>query len=152
MRASEKQGISVSAEPEKDITTGEKIYRKHGIKGARGEAEGGFKSSLKALALLYSRLKEGRDFNLSLADVLIHIISETEDTNIPGRNSIETLSYAEKMCRNFIMSGGVFRENGIEELKKLDRDFIEKKHKPGRKCRYSCNNTFSLFHGQRKFF
>ena len=145
MRASEKQGISVSAEPEKDITTGEKIYRKHGIKGARGEAEGGFKSSLKALALLYSRLEEGRDFNLSLADVLIHIISETEDTNIPGRNSIETLSYAEKMCRNFIMSGGVFRENGIEELKKLDRDFIEKNISPGGSADILATTLFLYF-------
>lgn len=122
---------SISGREESIITTGEKLYRKHGIKGARGEAEGGFRTSLRALAILKSRLEEGWDFNLSLADTLINIIPETEDTNIPGRNSLETLSYAEEKCRTFIKEGGVFSENGIEKLKKLDSDFIEKNISPG---------------------
>ena len=113
------------------VTTGEKLYRKHGIKGARGEAEGGFKSSLRALSILKSHLENEWDFNLSLADVLVHIISETEDTNIPGRNSIETLSYTGNKCRTFIKEGGVFRDRGIEELEKLDKDFIDKNISPG---------------------
>ena len=122
---------SISEGQESIITTGEKLYRKHGIKGARGEAEGGFRTSLRALVLLKSRLEEGWDFNLSLADTLVNIISETEDTNIPGRNSLETLSYAEEKCRAFITGGGVFSENGIERLNKLDSDFIEKNISPG---------------------
>ena len=126
-------------------TTGEKLYRKHGIKGARGEAEGGFKSSLKALAILKSHISEGRDFNLSLADTLIHIISETEDTNIPGRNSLETLSYAEDKCRTYLDGGGVFADNGLEKLKQLDSEFIEKNISPGGSADILATTLFLYF-------
>ena len=127
------------------LTTGEKLYKKHGIKGARGEAEGGFKSSLRALSILKTHIENEWEFNLSLADTLIHIISETEDTNIPGRNSIETLSYAEDKCREFIKEGGVFREKGIDQLKKLDEDFIEKNISPGGSADILATTLFLYF-------
>ena len=127
------------------ITTGEKLFRKYGIKGARGEAEGGFRSSLRALTILKTHLENEWDLNLSLADTLIHIISETEDTNIPGRNSIKTLTYAEDKCRAFIKDGGVFRDNGIEELEKLDKDFIDKNISPGGSADILATTLFLYF-------
>jgi len=126
-------------------TTGEKLYKKHGIKGARGEAEGGFKSSLKALTILKTHLHDRKDFNLSLADTLVHIISETEDTNIPGRNSLSALSYAEDKCRTYIKEGGVFSENGLDKLMKLDNDFIDRNISPGGSADILASTLFLYF-------
>ena len=140
-----KPGSETQPEDNRETTTGEKLFRKYGIKGARGEAEGGFKSSLRALSILKTHLENEWDFNMALTETLIHIISETEDTNIPGRNSIGTLAYAEDRCRTFIKEGGVFRDNGIEELEKLDRDFIDKNISPGGSADILATTLFLFF-------
>jgi len=115
-------------------TAGEKLFIRHGITGARGEAAGGFKSALKAFRRLEADLSDGRDFNLSLLDTLMHIMEEAQDTNIPGRKDISYLNFINREAEKFNKEGGVFSENGFDgpaALKKLDRLFIEKNLSPG---------------------
>ncbi len=132
-------------------TSGERAFKKYGIKGARGEAEGGFKSSLKALSILKNHLNNKEDFNLSLAETLLYIISETEDTNIPGRTSIKMLGYAQDKCREFIKDGGVFKKDGVEKLKKLDNDFISRNISPGGSADILATTLFLYFMEENNF-
>ncbi len=115
-------------------TAGEKLFIRHGIKGARGEAAGGFKSALKALRRLEANLADGKDFNLSLLDTLMHIMEDAQDTNIPGRKDISYLRFINREAEKFNKEGGVFSANGFDgpaALKELDRLFIEKNLSPG---------------------
>jgi len=114
-----------------DQTNGEKLFKKYGIKGARGEAEGGFPSALKALSILKSYLAENVGFEKALAGSLIHIISEIEDTNISGRGSLDTLKYVKKSALSFIKNGDIYRNGATMELEKLDADFIRNNISPG---------------------
>ena len=131
-------GEAASGITEKDIssgknleTTGIRLFREYGIKGARGEAEGGFPSALRALERLKKCLSENMDFNTALAVTLIHIIAETEDTNIPGRGSIDTLSYAKETARSFIMKKTLNTGDTLKELERMDLDFIGRNISPG---------------------
>ena len=58
---------------------------------------------------------------------------------------MKTLSYAEDKCREFIKEGGVFREKGIDQLKKLDEDFIEKNISPGGSADILATTLFLYF-------
>ncbi len=112
-------------------TNGEKLFSKYGITGARGEAENGFKSALKALEILQSHISKGCDFNQALLGTLIHILVYAEDTNILGRNGIDALEYVKLRARVFIDHGGVYADNWFEQLKGMDKDFINKNISPG---------------------
>jgi len=114
-----------------EATNGEKLYIKYGMKGARGEAEGGFRSALKALKILKLHIKDKLDLNKALAGTLISIIAESEDTNIPGRGSLDTLNLVRDTALSFVENGSVYNDNAMTELERIDADFIENRISPG---------------------
>ena len=73
-------------------THGEKLYAKYGIRGIRGEAASGYATVTgTGLRVLSSCLAGGWSFNDAGAATLLHIIAETEDSNIVSRSSYEEL-------------------------------------------------------------
>jgi triphosphoribosyl-dephospho-CoA synthetase len=68
------------------LSNGEKLFIKHGIKGARGEAAGGFKSAVRAgLPALRSALEAGASRNNASIASLLAIMEVCEDSNIIHR-------------------------------------------------------------------
>ncbi|MDX9800181.1 MAG: citrate lyase holo-[acyl-carrier protein] synthase [Spirochaetia bacterium] len=140
------KGEDLNILPELNPTTGERLFIEHGIKGARGEAAGGFKSALKGYSHLRANLSKGRDFNLSLVDTLMRIMEDTQDTNIPGRKDLASLVLINRKAENFNREGGIFRgdrpgaagktnaadaHGAVDAVKALDKLFIEKNLSPG---------------------
>jgi len=74
------------APPQRRLTSGEKIFLAHGLRGIRGEAESGFPSVLTVgLPRLRKALISGANLNDSALYSLFHIMEACEDTNIVAR-------------------------------------------------------------------
>ncbi|MFP4481992.1 MAG: triphosphoribosyl-dephospho-CoA synthase [Thermovirgaceae bacterium] len=74
------------APPQRKLTSGEKIFLAHGLRGIRGEAESGFPSALAAgLPSLRKALASEASLNDSALYALFHIMDVCEDTNIVAR-------------------------------------------------------------------
>lgn len=112
-----------------DLTYGERLYRDYNIMGIRGEAESGYATVIDIALPKFEELckeKEDKDINKILIQTLIYLMSETEDSNILGRHDIDKLSYVREEAKKAIDLGGVYTHEGMEYIKKLDNDFIEK--------------------------
>lgn len=73
-------------------THGEKLYAKYGIRGIRGEAASGYAAVTgTGLRVLEACLAGGWSVNDAGVAALLHIIAETEDSNIVSRSSYEAL-------------------------------------------------------------
>lgn len=110
-------------------TFGEEIYAKHGITGARGEAEKGFPSVLETgLPRLEEGLQEGRSFNDAGCAVLLHLIAAQDDTNLIHRGGRE-LQLQVRHQLAALLENEPFP--AMEKILQLDREFIEKNLSPG---------------------
>lgn len=120
-------------EKKEKLTYGEMLYRTYGIKGIRGEAESGFETVRRvSLPILRKLIKEERNIlNDILVQVLLHLMTEVEDSNVLGRHGFKTLDYVRDCARKALDIGGMYTEKGREYVKKMDRDFIEKNISPG---------------------
>ncbi len=115
------------------LTYGEELFRKHGLKGIRGEAESGFQTVRSISLPLLKKLVKEKEYNINdiLVQVLIYLMSNTEDSNILGRHDIDTLSYVRKKASEAISFGGIFSKEGREYIENMDRDFMERNISPG---------------------
>lgn len=104
-------------------TAGGRIYKKHGIKGIRGEVSGGFKS-ITEISLPYFKKLLNKDVSLNDAGVLtlLKLISKVDDTCIYNRGGIDSMRYAKEKALQAIC------DNNPEAL---DDDFISKNLSPG---------------------
>jgi len=130
-----KKHLSAISEQEKitkqDLTAGEKLFLSHGIKGARGEAAGGFKSAMLGHKVLSADIAAGKDFNLSLIDALMNIMEKTDDTNIPGRKDMNALDYIKSEASEYNRTGGVFCDSDLAVIRQMDIDFTDRNLSPG---------------------
>lgn len=119
-------------EDKENLTYGEKLYFKYGVKGIRGEVEEGFETVLKySLPVLKDLLNDGKHINDVLVQVLLHLIANTEDSNILGRHDQKTLNHAKEMATIALAMGGYFNPQGKEYIEKMDKYFIENNISPG---------------------
>lgn len=115
-----------------NLTYGEKLYLKYGVKGIRGEVEEGFETVLKySLPVLKDLLNDGKHINDVLVQVLLHLIANTEDSNILGRHDQKTLNHAKEMATTALAKGGYFNPQGKAYIEKMDKYFIENNISPG---------------------
>jgi len=115
------------------LTNGEKLFKKHKLKGIRGEVESGFetvrKSGLRELRKL-SR-KENIGSNDKMIQILISLMCITEDTNIVARHNIAALEYVQKYARQIYLNGGISAPEWKTRVEKMDQTFMEKNISPG---------------------
>lgn len=79
-------------------TTGQKLYLRYGITGARGQAEAGFPAVTQiGLPKLEEGLKRGLSINDAGCAALIAILAQTMDTNLIHRGGYET---AQAVCHH----------------------------------------------------
>lgn len=115
-----------------DPTKGERTYRVYGLKGVRGEAEGGFRSVLEvSLPCYLSALETGLCVNDALVETLLHLISTVQDTNVISRHDLDASAYAMGRARTALSLGGVRTPSGQTDIERMDRDFIERNISPG---------------------
>lgn len=109
------------------LTKGERVFIEHGITGIRGEAESGYPVVRNvSLPALTEYLAEGLSINDALAMTLIHIMAEAHDTNIISRHDLSIAEEVMRIAREMIESGF-----GLDDIKRLDDDFILKWISPG---------------------
>jgi len=116
-----------------NLTYGERLFLKYGIKGIRGEVESGFETvrscSLPVLRELIRNTDKTK--NDICVQILLHLMTSTEDSNVIGRHDLSTLSYVKERAKDALSAGGVFTEEGRQRILKMDEDFIMKHISPG---------------------
>jgi triphosphoribosyl-dephospho-CoA synthase len=114
------------------LTYGEKLFLKYGVKGIRGEVESGFRTVLNfGLPVIRGHLKEGKSCNDVLVHVLLNLMTKTEDSNVLGRHDMSVLNYVKHCAERALKLGGAFTKEGMQFIRMLDKDFIEKNISPG---------------------
>jgi len=113
----------------RETTNGEKLYKEKGIRGIRGEAEGGFPSVISTG--LPALKKSSGDWNRRLIHTLLNLMSQVEDSNILGRHNQETLELVQKQTKEVLISDSPADNSEIEILKQMDLNFIEQNISPG---------------------
>lgn len=118
----------LNIENKRNLTYGETLYKRYGIKGIRGEAESGFETVLKhALPLLISLTNEDKyHINDILVQVLLNLMVHTQDSNILGRHDMDTLTYVKKTAKHAIGLGGYLTCEGQNYVREMDKDFIKR--------------------------
>lgn len=114
------------------LSYGEKLYVKYGITGIRGEVEGGFKTVLKqGIPVMKEYLKQEENLNHIMVQVLLNLMTATEDSNVLGRHDMKTLEYVKEQAKEALDLGGAFTKSGIDFIRQMDRTFIERNISPG---------------------
>ncbi len=121
------------APPQRSLTSGEKIFLAHGIRGIRGEAESGFPSILTVgLPRLRRALFSGADLNDSALYSLFHIMNVCEDTNIVARKGY---SFWKKQYRKLLSPllalEPPFSERDMAVIELADKRFSAEGISPG---------------------
>ena len=114
------------------LTHGERLYMDYGFTGIRGEAEKGYPILRdKVLPILRDSRSLQGSYEKRLLEILMILMSEVEDSNIVSRGGIETLHYVRNIAKDFIGAGGMNNPQAMEELKKMNQDFVERNLSPG---------------------
>ena len=118
---------------EENLTYGEKLFLKYGIKGIRGEVESGFQTVINISLPVFEKLLPDKNIHINdiLIQVLLNLMANTEDSNILGRHNKETLNYVQKESQKAIELGGYFTKEGKAYIESMDKDFIGKNISPG---------------------
>jgi triphosphoribosyl-dephospho-CoA synthase len=118
--------------PGEPRTAGERMFRAHGLTGARGEATSGFATVLRcSLPVLERTLAEGRGLDTALQTAFLHLLATNDDTNTASRGGIEGLAWAKTQARRTIAAGGPDLPDFGARLEALDDAFIERNLSPG---------------------
>ncbi len=114
----------------KSLSHGEKLYLEYGIKGVREEVEKGLPLVFNYSLPFYEKnnllLHKDR-----IVNTLIGIMQYCDDTTILYRHSVETLKEVKTRSKHILNLGGMCKEEGREEIKSLEEDFIKRKISPG---------------------
>jgi len=115
------------------MTKGLELYKAYGIRGIRGEAASGFRSVRRyALPVMGELLAEGGySKNDIYLQVLLHLMSHVEDTNVISRCGIDAAEYVKGSAINVLFMGGALTPQGKKELLRMDEEFIKKNISPG---------------------
>lgn len=113
-------------------THGEILYQKYGETGIRGEAMQGF-PILKNIAcpyvVYYRRMLYNP--NLSQINVLLHIMTALDDTNVLSRGSRQDLYWLKEESRRILRAGGAFTVQGYRMVQELNTACIARNISPG---------------------
>lgn len=112
------------------LSHGENLYRKAGITGIRGEAAAGYPTVFSyGYPIFRAYLNSGLSRTQAGACTLLHLISQTEDTNIVSRSSLKTLRRLQKKLSTFLHSASA--DDILLALPKIDKEFIRLNISPG---------------------
>lgn len=117
---------------DKPATAGERLFRDHGLAGARGEAASGFATVTQhALPALKRALISGRGMEDALRIVFLYLMACNDDTNVAARGGKAGLAWAKAQANRLIEAGATDRPDFVARLEALDDAFIERNLSPG---------------------
>lgn len=113
-------------------TAGERLYVRHGLTGARGEAASGFatvrRHSLPALVRVRAQTGDER---LGLFQALLELLAHNPDTNLVARGGMEGLAFVQAQARGLLADGGIHAKGFLRRMEDLDDILIERRLSPG---------------------
>ena len=115
---------------EKERTHGENLYVKYKFLGIRGEVEMGIPLAFQTGLSAYEKAKD-LTVNDRLIQTLITIMSKCKDSTILHRNDLECLEFVQNISKSLLERGGIYNEEIMNELYKLNDIFISKNISPG---------------------
>lgn len=115
-----------------DDSNGSKIYKKHGIKGVKGEALRGFPSVLiTSFDALSRAAKIGLQNDAKWLFTLLVLMSEVDDTNVVSRCGIDGLTYIRSAAKSCLKRIEEETTIDMDRLNRMNADFIERNLSPG---------------------
>lgn len=113
-------------------TAGERLFRAHGLTGARGEAASGFATArLGALPVFERALAAGHGAADALRGAFLHLLVHNDDTNLAARGGLDGLVWAKAEAARIHAAGGIDLPDFVRRLEALDDAFIERNLSPG---------------------
>lgn len=119
--------------PVQTLTAGEKLYRKYGITGIRGEMEAGLPGIRNfALPALKAARKAGLTINEAMVQTLLTLMACVDDTTVMNRHSPEKMRvWVKQKAEAALKSGGMYTQAGKQGIAELDEEFIKGNISPG---------------------
>ena len=112
-------------------TAGEYIYRRYGLRGARGEAESGFATVREVgLAAFRAARAQGGEGETCLLAALVALLAQNSDTNLIARGGPEATEYVRREAQA-IAADGAGAKDFISRLESLDDALIARNLSPG---------------------
>jgi triphosphoribosyl-dephospho-CoA synthase len=113
-------------------TAGERVFRRHGRTGARGEAASGY-ALVRTIALpIYDGLLlRGISGDVALLQVLLHLLAVNGDTNLISRGGLAGLNHVREYAAKLLAEGGALAPDGVKKLEAFDHDLIGRHLSPG---------------------
>lgn len=120
-------------EHKKVLTHGERLFKEFGFRGIRGEVESGFLTVRNSSAPLLRKWSQSKELTINdlMLEVLLGLMTESEDTNVIIRGGAESLAYVRSASKAFIEAGGMKQAGAKAELESMDMDFIDRNISPG---------------------
>ncbi|MBS4534741.1 triphosphoribosyl-dephospho-CoA synthase CitG [Clostridium sp. D2Q-14] len=117
----------------KNLTHGEYLYKAYGLKGIRGEVESGFKTVISKPISIIRQWDTNKNLSKNdlFLEVLLYIISSSEDTNIVTRGGINSLKYVKDTSKRFLENGGMKQSNAKKILNSINDSFVKMNISPG---------------------
>ena len=109
-------------------TKGQTLYKKHGLRGVRGQAEDGFPAVKIGLKILTTGLAQGLRLNDAGCAALLHMLVMTEDTALLSRADLQTCRKARDVVAALLEKDPFPQKEALEEL---DGAFIRENLSPG---------------------
>jgi len=124
LTAKDFEGVTI----ENAMTNGQRLYARYGIAGVRGQAELGFPAVQHGLEIFRQGLSQGLSVNEAGCAVLLHLLTETVDTNLIARSNLETQRAVTRQIAALLQEDPY---PSREILSRLDREFTQMNLSPG---------------------
>lgn len=109
---------------------GGRAARRHGLRGASGEASLGFPVLFGVALPAWDRGRALTPQQQRL-DTLFHIIATLDDCNLAHRGGLGGLRYAQREAARFIAAGGAADAGGLARARAIGRAFVRRRLSPG---------------------
>jgi triphosphoribosyl-dephospho-CoA synthase len=111
---------------------GEKACQRFGVRGARGEAESGFRHITEiGLPMLKRSRSQGLTEEFARLNALVAIMADLDDTCLLHRGGLTAMAAAKAGARAILQLGGASTPDGFSALCGLDRGLLRLNASPG---------------------
>ena len=113
-------------------TSGERVFQRYGLTGARGEAASGYGTVRAAALPVYDRLRrDGVGEEVALLQVLLHLLAVNGDTNLVSRGGLAGLDFVRAYARRLLREGGALAPDSVKKMTAFDDALIARHLSPG---------------------